>query len=125
MKYRYVKLREVIKNFLKENELELEDIIDAMDESREGVRESLKKRTWLTDRQLDFLIQAFPVRELNYLIFVLQTFYLINPSGLYKGAIIIPRREEIIKNGKATPNGLRLLIRELNLRGLWTKFSKI
>ncbi|MCS7365614.1 MAG: DUF1160 domain-containing protein, partial [archaeon GB-1867-035] len=99
MKYRYVRLREVIKNFLKENELELEDIMDAMDESREDVRESLKKRTWLTDRQLDFLIRAFPVRELNYLIFVLQTFYLINPSGLYKRAIIIPRREEIIKNG--------------------------
>lgn len=125
MKYRYVKLRDVIKNFLKENNLKLKDILEAMDEQKEGIKESLKKRTWLTDKQLNFLLQAFPSSELNYLIFVLQTFYLINPSGLYKGAIIIPKREEIIKNGKATPNGIRLLIKELNLRGLWTKYSKI
>lgn len=125
MRYRYVKLKDVIKDFLKENGLDLRDIIDAMNESREDIRESLKRRTWLTKKQLSFLIQAFSVQELNLLIFALQTFYLINPSGLYKGAIIIPRREDIIRDGKATPNGIRLLTKELNLRGLWTKASKI
>lgn len=125
MKYRYVRLKDAIKNFLKENGLEIEDIIAAMDEDREGIKESLKKRTWLTDRQLNFLIQAFPARELNYLTFVIQTFYIINPSGLYKGAIIIPRREDIIRNGKVTSNGIKLLISELNLKAQWKKYHKI
>ena len=118
---KYVKLRDAIKDFLKESNLKLQDILDAMDESKEGAEQALLRRTNLSIKEVRALVNAISSKELNLLLFALQTFYISNPSGMYKGRIIIPSRDEVLTKGKASKNGLRLLMRELNITPIWAK----
>ncbi len=117
----YVRLRDVIKDFLKEHNLTLNDVLEAMDESREGAIEALKRRTHLNIKQIKFLVDSLSSKQVNLLLFVIQTFYIANPSGLYRGKLIIPRRDDVITNGKATVSGLRLIMKELGIRPQWAR----
>jgi len=54
-------------------------------------------------------------RQLNYLIFVLQTFYIINPSGMYKSMSLLPAREDVMIGEKATIESVRLILRALDI----------
>ncbi|MGQ9513912.1 MAG: hypothetical protein ACUVTL_02500 [Thermoproteota archaeon] len=113
-----ISIRDATKDFLAEAGLTIDDILDQMDEDPEGIDESLRKRIWLDDVTARKLESLIPSRYLNYLIFVLQTFYIINPSGMYKSMFIIPTRESVMRGEKATYNGALLVLKALGIRPL-------
>jgi len=96
-KRRYVDLRTVLKNYLKEQGITLSDLLSVMDEQKEGIMEALRKRVHLTEGQSRALEENLTSKQLNLLLFVLQAFYLLNPSGVYKGFIIDPSREDVMR----------------------------
>lgn len=114
-----IRLKDALKDFLKEQKLNINDILDAMDEDPEGILESLRKRTWLNEKETRELMERYTARKINLLIFILQTFYLINPSGLYKGLLLEPSADEVVSKGKATKTGLMRIIKELETRITW------
>ncbi len=118
---RYVRLRDAIKDFLRDNQIEIQDILDAMDESKENAEKALLRRTNLSKKEVRALVNSISSKKINLLLFALQTFYISNPSGMYKGRILIPLRNEVIIHGKASKRGLRLLMHELRITADWAK----
>lgn len=110
-----IPLRVAVNDFLSEARLALHEVLNLMDEERGGIDESLRKRVWLDDVSAKKLESALSSPQLNYLIFVLQIFYIVNPSGLYKSMFIIPSREAVLRGEKATLEGVRLILRALDI----------
>ncbi|HDI74943.1 MAG: hypothetical protein DRJ52_00385 [Thermoprotei archaeon] len=117
----YITLREALKDFLKEHDLTLDEVLDLMDEEdRDSLRASLLKRISITEKELRALEQNYTARQLNLLILAIQIFYLSNPSGLYKGRLIWPLRDEVVgEDGRISSQGLRLILKSLGLRPRW------
>ncbi len=112
-----VPLRKALEDFLKQQGLTLDDVLDAMDETKEGAIESLQKRVHLTERDLKFIERYLSARDINLLVLALQVFYLSYPGGLYRGLLITPTREEVIgPDGKVTREGLLKVMRALGIR---------
>jgi hypothetical protein len=111
-----ISIRDAAKDFLEEAGVTIDDILSQMDEDPKGIDESLRKRIWLDDSSARKLESSLSSRHLNYLIFVLQTFYIINPSGLYKSMFIIPTRESVMRGEKATIEGVQLILKALGIR---------
>jgi len=113
----YVRLRDALKDFLREHNLNINDILEVMDENPEGIIKSLQKRTGLSSTEIRELLREYGVRRLNIAILTLQVFYLNNPSGMYKGRIIIPERREVIEEGeRVSIKGLKKIILEIEPR---------
>jgi len=113
----YVPLRKALEDFLKQFDLTVEDILDAMDESKEGAIESLKMRANLTEKDIKFIEQNFTSRDINLLVFVIQVFYSPTSPGLYRNLLVIPTRDEVVgPDGKVTREGLVKIMRALGLR---------
>ena len=110
-----IPLRAAVNDFLSEAGLTLHEVLNLMDEEAGGIDESLRKRVWLDDVSAKKLESALSSSLLNYLIFVLQTFYIINPSGLYKSMFLIPSRKDVMGGEKATIEGVRLILSALNI----------
>ncbi len=111
----YIPLRRVLKDYLREHGITLKDLLDAMDEDKEGIMDSLSKRIYLTRDQRKALERGLSSRELNLLLFVIQAFYIINPSGLYKGFIIEPVREDVMFGDKITFEGCKMILKALGI----------
>ena len=111
----YIPLKEVLKDYLKEHGITLKDLLSAMDEDKEGIMEALGKRVHLTRDQRRALELGLSSKDLNLLLFVIQTFYIINPSGLYKGFIIEPVREDIMFGDKITFEGCKMILKALGI----------
>ncbi len=115
----YIELRRVLKDYLKEQGITLKDLLDVMDEDKDEIMESLRKRVQLTEEQSRTLERTLSSRDLNLLLFVIQTFYILNPSGLYKGFIIDPSREDVMWRNKVTYDGCKMILKALRIsRGL-------
>ncbi len=84
-----------------------------MDEDVEGMVESLRKRCAISFRTERRLLEKLTSKQLNFLIFVIHTFYIINMSGMYKGFLIYPRREHVVLGQKVTEEGLRQILKAL------------
>ena len=113
----YVPLRKALEDFLKQFDLTVEDILDAMDESKEGAIESLKMRANLTEKDIKFIEQNFTSRDINLLVFAIQVFYSPTSPGLYRNLLVIPTRDEVVgPDGKVTREGLVKIMRALGLR---------
>jgi len=112
---RYIDIRTVLKNYLKEHGVTLSDLLSVMDEQKEGIMESLQKRIYLTEAQSRALERNLTSKQLNLLLFVVQAFYLLNPSGIYKGFIIEPKREDVIYGEKATFEGCKMILKALRI----------
>ncbi|RLF16713.1 MAG: hypothetical protein DRJ66_02745 [Thermoprotei archaeon] len=113
----YVPLRKALEDFLKQFDLTVEDILDAMDESKEGAIESLRRRAHLTERDIRFIEQNFTSRDINLLVFAIQVFYSPTSPGLYRNLLVIPTRDEVVgPDGKVTREGLIKIMRALGLR---------
>ncbi|RLF04399.1 MAG: hypothetical protein DRJ64_06985 [Thermoprotei archaeon] len=111
-----ITLREALKDFLKEQGLTIDDILNSMDEKPEGIIRSLVKRVNITYEEALALERLYTSRQLNLLIFAIHLFYYVNPSGLYKGRVIIPFRNQIVGyDGRITKNGLFLIMRSLGI----------
>ncbi|MCR6669636.1 MAG: hypothetical protein NDF51_06515 [archaeon YNP-WB-040] len=109
----YIKLRDALKDFLKEHNITIDDILEVMDEDPEGIIKALQKRTGICRSELEELISRYGVKRVNVAILALQVFYLNNPSGMYKGKLITPERDEIIRDGKVSVDEIRRIILEL------------
>jgi len=111
----YIPLRKVLKDYLKEHGVTLSDLLNVMDEDKEGIMEALGRRVYLTREQRRALERSLSSRELNLLLFVIQAFYLLNPSGLYKGLIIEPTKEDVMLGDKATFEGCKMILKALGI----------
>jgi len=113
----YISLREALRDFLKEQGLTINDVLDAMDETPELLEKSILKRVNISWKDLRGLESNYTTRQLNLLIFVIQVFYLANISGMYKNRVIVPLREEVVgSDGRITKEGLVKIIKSLGLR---------
>lgn len=111
-----ITLREALKDFLREQGLTLDDVLSAMDEDSRGIIGSLIARASITVEEAEQLEKMYTARQLNLLIFAIHLFYYANPSGLYKGRIIIPARISVVgPDGRVTRAGLHLVMRSLGL----------
>jgi len=110
-----IPLKRAVSDFLSEAGLTLQEVLSLMDDEAGGIDESLRRRALLDDASAKGLESALSSRQLNYLIFVLQTFYIINPSGMYKSMSLIPAREEVMMGERATIEGVRLILRALDI----------
>lgn len=111
----YIPLRRALKDYLREHGITLKDLLSVMDEDKEGVMEALSKRVYMTRTQRMALERGLSSRDLNLLLFVIQAFYILNPSGLYKGLIIEPVREDVMVGDKVTFEGCKMILRALGI----------
>jgi len=111
----YIPLKRVLKDYLREHGITLGDLLSAMDEDKEGIMEALSRRVHLTREQRRALELGLSSRDLNLLLFVIQAFYVINPSGLYKGFIIEPVREDVMFGDKVTFEGCKMILKALGI----------
>jgi len=111
----YIPLKKVLKDYLREHGITLRDLLSAMDEDKEGIMEALSRRVHLTREQRRALELGLSSRDLNLLLFVIQAFYIINPSGLYKGFIIEPVREDVMFGDKVTFEGCKMILKALGI----------
>jgi len=111
----YIDLRAALKDYLKEQGITLSDLLSVMDEQKEGIMESLRKRVHLTEAQSRALERNLTSKQLNLLLFVVQAFYLLNPSGTYKDFILEPTREDVVYGDKATFEGCKMILEALRI----------
>lgn len=111
----YISLRKVLKDYLKEQGITIDDLLSVMDEDKEGIMEALSKRVYLTSEQRKILERNLSSRDLNLLLFVIQAFYILNPSGLYKDLTIEPVRKDIMRGDKVTFEGCRSILKALGI----------
>jgi len=111
----YIPLRKVMKDYLKDQGITLNDLLSVMDEDKEGIMEALSKRVYLTRAQRKALERGLSSKDLNLLLFVIQAFYILNPSGLYKGLIIEPVREDVMIGDKVTFEGCKIILKSLGI----------
>ena len=114
-KRKYIDLRVALKNYLKEQGITLQDLLSSMDEDKEGIMDALRKRVYLTENQSRILEEKLTSKELNLLLFVIQAFYILNPSGMYRDFIIEPTREDVMYGDKATFEGCKLILKALRI----------
>ncbi|MBS7612194.1 hypothetical protein KEJ27_08360 [Candidatus Bathyarchaeota archaeon] len=115
----YIDVKLALKDFLRDNDLTLDDILSAMDEDKEGAIEALRRRTFLSEYELKQLERKATSRQLNTLLFVIQLFYLANPSGFYKDKLIYPCREDAVKDGKITAGSIKQILKILGIHIDW------
>jgi len=109
----YIPLKKAVDDYLREQGLTVADVVAVMDEDKESIAESLRKRCAIslgTERQL---LEKLTSKQLNMLIFVVQVFYIINIGGMYKGLIIHPERGSVVSGQKVTEEGLRQVLKAL------------
>lgn len=124
MKVYPINVGEALRDLLKDYGVSLEDILDVMDEERKGVMEALMERVALTERECRLLESNLTSRQLNLLLFTLQTFYITNASGMYKGRLLMPLREHVVGvDGRVTFEGLQLIIKALGIRPYWLSWT--
>lgn len=111
----YIPLRKAVDDFLKEQGLTAIDVVRVMDEDKEGIVESIRKRCAISFRTERKLLEKLTSRQLNFLIFVIQAFYIVNMGGMYKGFLIYPRRDQVVSGQKITEEGLRQILKALGL----------
>lgn len=114
----YIPLKKAVDDYLKEQGLTLSDMVAVMDEDRESIAESLRKRCSISLKTERLLLERLTSRQLNMLIFVIQVFYIINMGGIYKGLIIYPERSSVVSGQKVTEEGLRLVLKALGFPSL-------
>jgi hypothetical protein len=111
----YIPLKKAVDDYLREQELTIADIVKVMDADKEGIAESLRKRCAISFSTERRLLEKLTSKQLNYLIFVIQAFYIINIPGMYKGLIIYPKRDLVVAGEKVTEEGLRQILKALEL----------
>ncbi len=114
----YIPLKKAVYDFLKEEDLTVADVVAVMDEDKDSIVESLRKRCTISLRTERLLLEKLTSKQLNFLIFVIQAFYIVNMGGMYKGFLIQPEREDIVIGEKVTEEGLRKILKALELSSI-------
>lgn len=112
-KRRSIPIETALQDLLREYGIELEDLLIAMiDEGIDVYKELIKRIDRLTKDAIK-VIESKPWKLVALTLFVLQAFYIINLSGLYKGCLLDPPREIIMNGLKARFNGVLILMHRL------------
>jgi hypothetical protein len=111
--YKYIPIENALMDLLREYNITLNDLLDAMIVEGLDVYEELIKRINNPSKDLIATIYLQPWRVIGLTLFVLQAFYIINVSGLYKGYFLDPPREKIMNGSKVSHTGVILLINRL------------
>lgn len=101
-------------DLLKEYGITVEDLLTAMRSEGIDVYDEIIKRISYLSPFIEKTVYSLPWRKATILLFILQTFYVVNISGIYKGYLIDPPRELVMDGLKVKPSGIILLIRKLN-----------
>ncbi len=108
-----IPVENALNDLLREYGLTLNDLLDAMITEDIDVYNELLDRLESKSRDVVETINNLPWRLAALTLFVLQAFYIVNPSGLYKGFFIDPPREYVMNGFKARFSGLLVLINRL------------
>ncbi len=111
--YKYIPVENALMDLLREYGITLNDLLNAMIVEGLDVYEELVKRINNPSKDLVAMIYSQSWRVIGLTLFVLQAFYIINVSGLYKGYFLDPPRESIMNGLKASHTGIILLINRL------------
>ncbi len=109
-----VPAHQALLDLLREQGITLEDLLAAMRSEGVDVYGELKKRLLYHDKMTILFIDNLDWRRAAILLFTIQSLYIINPSGLYKGFILEPPREKVVYWYRVLPQGLIILAKELN-----------
>lgn len=101
-------------DLLKEYGITVEDLLAAMRSEGIDVYGEIIKRISYSSPFIKKTIYSLPWRKAAILLFIIQTFYIVNISGIYKGYLIDPPRELVMDGLKVKPSGVILLIKKLN-----------
>lgn len=93
----YLPVKKALSDLLREHGITVYDLLDAMDDDPTGIKESMMRRVRISEEEYKVLARSLSSQQLNLLIFVLQAFYIMNPSGLYKGYMLDPPRDDIVR----------------------------
>jgi len=110
-----IHLKEAVEDLLKEQGIVLKNVLDMMDEGSDSTMESLSRISGLSEEQLSSIVEMLSYRQINMLTFAVYALYLNNMSGLYKGMILVPNREEVMIGQRVTFNGLSMVARALGM----------
>jgi len=110
-----IDLRDAVEDLLREQGITLKDVLDLMDEGRDSVMRSLSKTSDLDDDQLSEIESKLSYRQINMLVFVLHALYVNNPSGLYRGMTLTPRREDVMVGQRITFEDIRAVAGALGM----------
>lgn len=106
-------VEKALHDLLNEYGITFEDLLVAMYSENIDVYEELIRRMEVKSKDVIETINNLPWRLAALTLFVVQALYLANPSGLYKGYLLNPSREEIVSGDKVRFNGLIHLINRL------------
>jgi len=115
----YIELRRALKDYLGDAGITLQDLLGVMDEEKGGIIEALRKRIHLTEEEGKALERRLTSKELNILLFVVQAFYVLNTSGTYKGRVLYPTREDVVRGDKVSSQGCKMILRALGIHTDW------
>lgn len=102
-----------LKDLLIEYGITFEDLFLAMYSENIDVYGELLERIEVKSRDVIETINNLPWKLAALTLFTIQALYLANPSGLYKGYLLTPSREEVVVGNKVRFSGLLFLINRL------------
>lgn len=110
-----IDLKDAMEDLLREQGINLKDVLDMMNEEPTSALQSISKISDLTEGQLSMLEKSLSYRQINLLAFALHALYLTNIPGLYKGMRLRPSREEVVVGQRVTFLGLSAVAEALGM----------
>lgn len=113
---KWISVDKAVIDLLREYDLSLNDLLTVMKSEDIDVYVELIKRIHNCTREALEYIYSLPWKTVALLLFTIQSLYIINSSGLYKGYKIHPPRETVVVSNKVSFNGLLQVL--IHLRDL-------
>lgn len=110
-----IPVESALRDLLREYGITLQDLLIAMSSENVDVYEEIIKRLEVKSRDVVETVLGIPWDLAALTLFTVQAFYLTNPSGLYKGYLLDPSREEIVVGDKIRFLGMIKLINRLKI----------
>ena len=108
-----IPIEQALNDLLREYGITINDLFEAMLVEDIDVYEELLKRLETKSKDIVASIYSMPWKLVALTLFTIQAFYIVNPSGMYKGRLLDPPRESMIVGNKVKYSGLLLLINRL------------
>lgn len=109
----WIPVEKAILDLLREYDLTIEDLLVAMkDVDIDVYGELVRRLSECTENIMDY-IYSLSWKTAALLLFTIQSLYIINTSGLYKGYKLYPPRSSVIIHDKVDFNGLVAILTQL------------
>lgn len=110
---RKIPVETALRDLLREYGISLQDLLIAIQSENIDVYNELIARLEVKGRDVTETVFSIPWSLAAITLFTIQALYLMNPSGLYKGYLLDPKREEIVAVDKVRFYGLLRLVSRL------------